>query len=125
MNLTPLASSILLGLALVLSGCGQSETKTEINANSASHTPTDPVGTWTSGDKDSVFSRLTVLSSGTFRFETVDFTGDVKDGYSGRWQMKGKSIQFEWGGGGADSGSCSGRRTGERTLVFGSTTFRK
>lgn len=83
----------------------------------------DPTGTWTAGDKNSVYSRLTVGSSGTFSFETVDFTGDVKGGYSGTWEMNGKSIHFEWGGGGADSGSCSGRKTGQNRLVFGSTTF--
>lgn len=83
-------------------------------------TDPDPTGKWTSGDKNSVYSRLTVSSIGTFNFETVDFTGDVKGGYSGSWEMNGKSVRFVW-----DGGSCSGRRTASRTLVFGSTTFQK
>lgn len=92
-----------------------------------SNEPTDPnpTGTWTSGDRNSVYSRLTVRASGSFSFETVDFTGDVKGGYSGTWRMDGKSVRFEWGKGGADSGASSGRKTGGNTLVFGSTTFRK
>jgi hypothetical protein len=80
----------------------------------------DPTGTWTTGDRNLV---LAESSSGFFRLEPVHFTGDVKGGYSGRWQMNGNSIRFEWGGGGADSGSCSGRKTGRNSLVFGSTTF--
>lgn len=96
---------------------GASETATDNNVD------TDPSGTWTSGDKNSVYSRLVVRSSGTFSFQTVDFTGDVKGGYSGTWKMNGKSVRFEWGSGGADSGSCSGRKTGTGSLVFGATTF--
>ena len=80
----------------------------------------DPAGTWTTGDRNLA---LAVSSSGRFRLEPVHFTGDVKGGYSGRWQMSGNSIRFEWGSGGADSGSCSGRKTGRNSLVFGSTTF--
>ena len=80
----------------------------------------DPSGTWTAGDRNSVYSRLVVSSSGIFSFETVDFTGDVKGGYSGSWELNGTSIRFKW-----DGGSCSGRRSGKNSLVFGSTTFRK
>lgn len=82
----------------------------------------DPTGTWTAGDRNSVYNRLIVRSSGIFSFETVDFTGAIKGGYSGRWTMSGNSVRFEWGGT-ADSGSCSGQRTGPDTLVFGATTF--
>jgi hypothetical protein len=83
-----------------------------------------PTGTWydKSGGND-VYNRLTVNASGTFMFEVVDFTGDVKPGwFSGRWKMQGNSVRFEWGEGAA-SGSCSGQRTGADSLVFGSTTF--
>jgi hypothetical protein len=100
----------------------------DTDAASSNTKPTvdpDPTGTWTAGDKNSVYSRLVVSSSGSFSFETVDFTGDIKGGYSGTWKMNGNSIRFEWGRGGADSGSCSGRKTGRNSLVFGSTTFSK
>jgi hypothetical protein len=96
---------------------------TESGSASSSQLDPDPTGTWTAGDKNSVYNRLTVSSLGTFDFETVDFTGDVKGGYSGSWEMNGTSIRFKWGSGGADSGSCSGRKTGRNRLVFGSTTF--
>lgn len=82
----------------------------------------NPTGTWTAGNRNSVYSRLTVSSSGRFSFETVDFTGDSKGGFSGRWQMNGNSVRFEWGSG-ASSGSCSGGKTGSDSLVFGGTTF--
>jgi len=115
---------VIIGLA---SGGGNSDSRTSSTdrQNESSSIDPDPTGTCTAGDKNSVYSRLTIDSSGTFSFETVDFTGDVKGGYSGTWETKGKSVRFEWGSGGADSGSCSGRRTGSRTLVFGSTTFHK
>jgi hypothetical protein len=80
----------------------------------------DPAGTWTTGDRNLV---LAMSSSGRFRLEPVHFTDDLKGGYSGRCQMNGNSIRFEWGSGGADSGSCSGRKMGRNGLVFGSTTF--
>ena len=86
----------------------------------------DPTGTWSDGDQNSaIHNRITITSYGTFSFETIDFTGDVKGGYSGRWHMNGNSIRFEWGSGSADSGSCSGYKTGQNSLLFGSTSFHR
>lgn len=99
------------------------KTAAAVTAQSTTPVDPDPTGTWTAGDRNSVYNRLTVKSSGTFSFQTVDFTGEVKAGYSGTWRTDGRSVRFEWGSGGADSGSCSGRRTGPNDLVFGSTTF--
>jgi len=82
----------------------------------------DPTGTWYAGDRDSVYSRLVIHSSGAFTFQTLDFTGDVKGGYSGRWSRTGSSIRFEWGGL-ADRGTCTGYKSGPNNLVFGATTF--
>ena len=84
----------------------------------------DPTGTCVEGNQNSVYNRLVVRSSGSFSFQTVDFTGDVKGGYSGRWSMSGSSVWFEWGGI-ADHGSCSGYKSGPNSLVFGATTFRR
>ena len=95
----------------------------EVRASGSSFNP-DPTGTWTAGDTSSVYSRLVVQPTGTFSFQTVDATGDVKGGYSGSWRMHRESIRFEWGGK-ADAGSCSGHRIGFKTLVFGSTKFSK
>ena len=115
----------LANVSLSPDGNNSGTTATRSGATKENSVDSDPSGTWTSGDKNSVYSRLVVSSSGTFSFETVDFTGDVKGGYSGSWEMNGTSIRFKWGSGGADSGSCSGRKTGRNSLVFGSTTFRK
>lgn len=82
----------------------------------------NPVGTWIEGDRNSVYNRLVVNPAGTFSFQTLDFTGDVKGGYSGRWSMSGSRVQFEWGGI-ADHGGCSGYKSGANSLVFGATTF--
>ena len=125
MKIKKMAKTVLLLTSMLLSallsgGCGDSGTS---GTTASATVDPDPTGTWSSGDKNSVYSRLTVSSSGAFSFETVDFTGDVKGGYSGRWQMEGNSVRFEWGSGGADSGSCSGRKTGSDSLVFGATTF--
>ena len=114
---------LALGLVTAVSGCGQNSNSDKVAPQAKSSVDPDPTGTWTEGDRNSVYNRLTVRSSGRFSFETVDFTGDVKGGYSGRWKMNGNSIRFEWGSGGADSDSCSGRKTGRNSLVFGATTF--
>lgn len=90
--------------------------------NSSQNVDPDPTGTWVEGDQNSVYNRLVVRSSGSFSFQTVDFTGDVKGGFSGRWSRSDNSIQFQWGGV-ADGGSCSGYRSGPNSLVFGGTTF--
>lgn len=119
-----IAIVILGGSVYALREIGKTKSNLNtIRGGSAEQVDPDPTGSWTSGDRNSVYSRLTVRASGTFSFETVDFTGDVKGGYSGTWRMDGKSVRFEWGSGGADSGSCSGRKSGRDTLVFGSTTF--
>lgn len=117
-------SLLIVAIGLAVNGCGKGQGSESGNRGSNATTSIDPnpTGTWTAGDRNSVYNRLLVRSSGTFSFETVDFTGDVKGGYSGRWKMNGNSIRFEWGGI-ADSGSCSGRKIGRNSLVFGATTF--
>ena len=116
---------LAIGLIVAVSGCGENSKSDRVAADTKASVDPDPTGTWAAGDRNSVYNRLTVRSSGSFKFETADFTGDVKGGYSGTWSMNGNSIRFEWGSGGADSGSCSGRKTGRSSLVFGSTTFSK
>jgi hypothetical protein len=117
-------SLLIVAVGLGVNGCGQGQGSNSGNSRSNASTSIDPnpTGTWTAGDKNSVYNRLVVKPSGTFRFETVDFTGDVKGGYTGNWKAIGNSIRFEWGGI-ADSGSCSGRKIGRNSLVFGATTF--
>jgi len=116
---------IVLVIGLTVSGCKQSNKSGDTMPSTKISIYPNPTGTWTAGDRNSVYNRLVVRSAGSFSFETVDFTGDVKGGYSGTWRMNGKSIRFEWGRGGADSGSCSGRKTGRNSLIFGATTFHK
>lgn len=118
-----IASLLIVTIGLAVNGCGQGDKSDSGNTNSQASVDPNPTGTWTEGDRNSVYNRLVVRSSGTFSFQTIDFTGDVKGGYSGTWRMDGQSVRFEWGRGGADSGSCSGRKTGKNSLVFGSTTF--
>jgi hypothetical protein len=119
-------SLLIVAMGLAVNGCGKGQ-RSE-SGNSSAHTRTsidpNPTGTWIEGDRNSVYNRLVVRPSGTFRFETVDFTGDVKGGYWGNWKAKGNSIRFEWGGI-ADSDSCSGRKIGRNSLVFGATTFNR
>jgi hypothetical protein len=117
-------SLLIVVIGLAVNGCGKGQGSESGNRGSKATTSIDPhpTGVWAAGDRNTVYNRLLVRSSGTFSFETVDFTGDVKGGYSGRWKMNGNSIRFEWGGI-ADSGSCSGRKIGWNSLVFGSTTF--
>ena len=111
-------SLLVVVIGLAVSGCGQGSKSDNSSTNTKTSVDPNPTGTWTAGDRNSVYNRLAVRSSGTFSFETVDFTGDVKGGYSGSWERKANSIRFKW-----DGGSCSGRRSGRNNLVFGSTMF--
>jgi hypothetical protein len=83
-------------------------------------TPVDPspVGTWIDGDTSTVYNRLTVSSSGFYKFETVDFTGDVKGGHSGRWRLNGSSVHYIY-----DGGEITGSKVGQNGLSYGATTF--
>jgi hypothetical protein len=111
-------AALLFCLALSLAGCGKSATEQP----SVAALDSEPTGTWTEGDQNSVFNRLVIKSSGRFSFQTVDFTGDVKGGYSGTWRMNGNSVRFEWGSG-AKSGACDGRKISADSFEFGGTVF--
>jgi hypothetical protein len=123
-NINPKMSWAVAAVVIVIGIVGGSANSgTRASGGNSTTSPStafdpDPTGTWTAGDRNSVYNRLAVRSSGTFSFETVDFTGDVKGGYSGSWEMNGTSIRFSW-----DGGSCSGHKTGRNSLVFGATTF--
>jgi hypothetical protein len=126
-NLTKGTRAVLLlivGICLAVNGCGKGQRSESGNSSADTKTSIDPnpTGTWIEGNRNSVYNRLVVKPAGTFRFETVDFTGDVKGGYWGNWKAKGNTIHFEWGGI-ADSGSCSGRKIGRNSLVFRAKTF--
>ena len=99
----------------------ESKEETTVPANAS------PFGVWVdksgTGNGD-VYSRLSISPSGTFKFEVVDFTGDVKGGYSGRWSSSGRSLRFEWGGM-ADGGSSPGAINGPDSLTLGATTFHR
>ena len=106
---------------------GGSETKTGDSAggssgrnqNSASEIDPSPVGVWIEGDTSSVYNRLTVRSSGSYAFETVDFTGDVKGGHSGTWELRGTTVHYIY-----DGGEITGYRS-RSGLSYGATTFRR
>jgi len=115
---------VIIGLASRSAESGSSSGGGSSSSPSSSSAVADPTGTWIEGDQQSVYNRLVIRSSGTFSFQTVDFTGDVKGGYSGRWSSSGRSLRFEWGGL-ADGGSCSGSINGSRSLTFGATTFHR
>ena len=82
----------------------------------------DPVGIWydKSGGNGAVQNRLTVRSGGSFSFQVVDFTADVKGGFSGTWRLNGNSVHFQHSG-----GEVTGYRSGPDSLVYGATTFYK
>ena len=114
---------VIIGIASHSAESGSSSSSGSPSSSSATAVA-DPTGTWVEGDQQSVYNRLVIHSSGTFSFETVDFTGDVKGGYSGQWSGSGRSLSFKWGGM-ADGGSCSGSINGPNSLTFGATTFHR
>src|SRR5882724_3467920 len=93
--LTLISASFVFTIVVIIAPGEFHRMRKSLNARSTSSSQSgqkidpDPTGTWIEGDQNSVYNRLVVRSSGTFVFQTVDFTGDVKGGYSGRWSMSG------------------------------------
>jgi len=113
-----------LGIVVVLIIIGaifnsSESSKTGSPSSTTSDIDTSPVGVWIEGDTSSVYNRLTVSSSGYYRFETVDFTGDVKGGHSGTWELRGTTVHYIY-----DGGEITGYRS-RNGLSYGATTFHR
>ncbi|MBP7826980.1 MAG: hypothetical protein KA236_10565 [Verrucomicrobia bacterium] len=118
--------TLMVAAALSVAACGCGENEGSRNRTTSKAVPApSPVGTWTAGDRHSVYQRLTIYASGKFISETVDFTGDVKGGFAGRWSQDGPALRFEWGSSLADHGSCSGNIYAPDSLTFGATRFHR
>jgi hypothetical protein len=77
------ATFIIVMIVGFAGGSANSDQKTSrgtFHQSSSSSFDSDPSGVWIAGDQSSVYSRLEIDPGGSFAFQTVDFTGDVKGG---------------------------------------------